>query len=130
MAFEVLEATLPAQAAAGATVITEVGVVPSTFTQPSYAAGKISLSSPTLVTGVATNNATFNVRQVRAGTVIATIGTLTLGAGTNLAAETETNVPITGTPNLLDGDILDVQMVQNGTGLAIPAGIVAKVEVE
>ena len=130
MAFEVLQAVLPAQTAGGATSVTILDDVPSTFTQPSFIVGKLTLTSPSLVTGVATNNATFNFRQMRAGSSVATIGTLTLGSGTNLAAETETNVPVSGTPSLLDGDTIDVQMVQNGTGLAIPAGVVARAELE
>ena len=128
MAFEVLEAVLPAQAAAGATSVTIVGDVPSSFSQPSYSAGKLSLTAPSLVTGVTTNTATVNFRQLRAGAAVATIGTLALINGVNLAAETEVNVPVTGSPSLLDGDVIDVQLVQGGTGLTLPAGIVAKVE--
>ena len=131
MAFEVLQAVLPAQTAGGATSVTILGDIPSTFSQPSYQVGKISLTSPSLVTGQATNFATFNVRQMRAGSSVATIGTLALNAGTvTLPAEQETNVPVSGTPALLAGDTIDVQMVQSGTGLAIPAGVVAKVELE
>ena len=130
MAFRVLEATLPAQAAAGATIVTILDDVPDTFAQPNYVVQKISLTSPSLVTGQATNFATINIRQVRAGSAVATIGTLALNAGTvTLPAETETNVAISGTPNLLAGDTIDAQQVQTGTGLALPAGIVARVEI-
>jgi len=134
MAFEVLEAVLPAQALAAAAVVTIIGDVPTNEVETNWDAYRISLTSPALVTGVATNNATFNVRNVRGGAVQGTLATLTLGAGTNLAAETETVVPlstpqnVTATSNVQAGDVLDVQMVQNGTGLAIPAGVVAKVE--
>ena len=68
-------------------------------------------------------------RQIRAGASIGTIGTLALSASSvTLAAEVETNVPVTGSPILVPGDVIDVQMVQSGTGLASPAGVVAKAE--
>lgn len=126
MAFQVVEDTLPAQTAAGATSVTELGMVPSTEAETNWTVQKISLSSPSLVTGVATNNVTFNFRKVTAGTPTV-IGTITLASGTNLAAETETNVAISAAA-VASGDVIDVQMVQNGTGLAVPAGVVAKVE--
>jgi hypothetical protein len=129
MAFEMLQAVLPAQSAAGATSVTIVGAVPSSYDQPNYSVGKLSVTSPSLVTGQATNFATINVRQMRAGASVGTIGTLALSAASvTLPAEVETNIPVTGSPVLLDGDVLDVQLVQTGTGLALPAGIVAKVE--
>jgi len=128
MAFAVVQNSLPAQTAGGATSTTMVGDVPTQEAQATFQPTKLSLTSPSLVTGVATNNATFNFRQMRAGVSQATIGTLTLGSGTNLAAEVETNVPITGAPILLPGDVVDVQMVQNGTGLVIPVGVIAKAE--
>ncbi len=127
MAFEVLEATLPAQAAAGATSVTEVGVIPSTESETNWGLQKLSLAAPSLVTGVATNNVTFNIRAVTGGTP-AVVGTLTLGAGVNLAAEAEVNVPISAAA-VAAGAVLDVQMVQNGTGLAVPAGVLVKAEI-
>lgn len=129
MAMQALDNPLPAQTAAGATSVTELGEVPSTFAQATWTPSKLSLASPSLVTGVVTNNVTFNFRYVRAGTPAA-LGTLTLASGTNLAAEVETAVPVTYTGTLSPGDVIDVQMVQNGTGLAVPAGVLAKIEIE
>jgi hypothetical protein len=51
-------------------------------------------------------------------------------SGTNLAAFTETVVAVNTGTNLLPGDVLTVQMVQNGTGLASPANILCKIEFE
>lgn len=128
-AFETLEAVLPAQSAGGATSVTILGAVPSAHAQPQYQPSKLSLSAPSLVTGQATNFVTVNFRQMRAGASVATIGTLALSAATvTLPLEVERDVPITGSPILLGGDVIDVQCVQSGTGLALPAGVVAKVE--
>lgn len=118
---------LPAQAAAGADIITML----DTFeVQDSQGLGvtRIVITPPpgyATVTGVATNNVTFSVRQVRAGAVVATIASLTVGAGVSLVAETPVVVPITApaTPLLQADDMLDVLMHQNGTGLAIGAGL-------
>lgn len=124
-------AALPAQAAAGATATTVVGIVETTD-DTGVALVAASLTPPagfTTVTGVATNNATFNVRQVRGGSAVATVATVTLNAGTNLVAETPLNVPITTNASLQRGDVFDVQQVQNGTGLAVGAGILAQVEI-
>lgn len=131
MAYETLEGLLPAQTAGGATSVTMIGVVPSTEAQATWQPTKLSLTSPTLVTGQATNFVTYNFRQMRAGATLATIGTLALSsAPVTLPAEVETNVPVTGTPILVPGDVVDVQMVQSGTGLASPANVSAKVELE
>lgn len=129
MSFQALDADLPAQAAAGATLTTILGNAPDNFVEPSFTLEKLALTSPTLVTGQATNYATINFRQVRAGSVIATLGSLVLNAaGVTLPAETEVNVPITGTPVILAGDTIDTTQVQTGTGLALPAGINARCE--
>ena len=129
MAFVVKQAVLPAQGAAGATSVTILCEVPSAFVQPNYAPQRLSVISPSLVTGAATNFATINIRQMRAGAAVATIGTLALSASTvTLPAEVPVSIPITGSPVLLDADVIDVQLVQSGTGLVLPAGIVASVE--
>lgn len=130
---QVLQAALPAQSAAGATSVTQLGQVSNVSGTDNYALG-CSVSSPSAVTGVATNNATINFRVIRAGTAAFTLATITLGSGTNLAAETPLAVPITATvaqqSSLTDGDVIDVQLVQNASGLALPAGIVATVEIQ
>lgn len=130
MAMQVLEAALPAQAAAGATSTTIIGDLPSDEATPSYTVGKLSLTSPSLVTGQATNFVTITFRQMRAGASVQTLGAYVLNAsGVTLPAETETNVPVTGTAAVLAGDTIDVQCVQTASGLALPAGILAKAEV-
>lgn len=82
------------------------------------------------VTGTAgPNNATINVRQLRAGAVVSTFASLTLAVGTNLVAETPVVIPITGTPNFQQDDVIDVVLHQNGTGLAIGAGLFVVVDI-
>jgi ABC-type tungstate transport system permease subunit len=125
----VAHVTLPAQTAGGATSSTLVHVAESTNDNGMNFVGA-HVVSPSLVTGVATNNATINVRQLRAGAPVQTIASLTLASGTNLAALTSVAVPAAGaTPVFQIGDVIDVQLVQNGTGLALPANIRAQVEI-
>ncbi len=134
MAFETLEAVLPAVAASGPSATTLLGAVPSAEAEGAVVLSKLSLTSPSLVTGAATNFATITFRQLRAGVSVATLGALALSASTvTLPAETEVSVPITNaTPQfsvtLTPGDIIDVVISQAASGLAIPAGVVAKVE--
>jgi hypothetical protein len=129
MAFVINDAVLPAQSAGGATATTIIGAVPSNLTQATWTVEKISAVSPSLVTGAATNYASLVVRQMRADVLVQNIGTLALSASSvTLPAEVEVNIPITNSGPLLDGDILDVQQTQTGTGLAFPAGIVVKAE--
>jgi hypothetical protein len=81
------------------------------------------------VTGVVTNNATISFRQVRAGAVIATPASVTLAVGTNLVAETPLVVPLVAPAAFRPDDLVDIVMHQNGTGLAIGAGVVAELEI-
>jgi len=126
------EIALPAQAAAGADLATAIG---SFENQDGSGSGvsRVEVVPPAgyaTVTGVATNNATINVRQLRAGAVVSTFASLVLGPGTNLVAETPVNVPITNpSVSLAQDDVLDVVLHQNGTGLAIGAGLIAEVVV-
>ena len=120
-----------AQAAAGA----DVNVLVGTF-EASDASGlgvtRVVVTPPagyTTVTGVATNNATINVRQLRGGSVVSTFASLTLNAGTNLVAETPVQIPVTSNISLQPDDVLDAVVHQNGTGLAVGAGLVVTVDV-
>lgn len=124
-------AALPAQTAGGGDSTTLVGVFEATDAS-GVSVSRVEIEPPpgySTVTGIATNNATFTVRQVRAGASVATIGTLTLGVGTNLVAETPVNVPITTTVTFQPDDAVDVVMHQNGTGIAIGAGLVVVVDI-
>ena len=126
-----LQASLPAQTAAGSTSTTMLGVYELVHYQTDTVQ-EVTLTPPpgyTTITGVATNNVTFNVRQLRAGTLVQTFASVTLAAGNNLVAEVPLSVPITVQPMLQDGDVVDVQMVQNGTGLAVVIGVQAAVTV-
>jgi ABC-type tungstate transport system permease subunit len=125
----VAHVTLPAQTAGGATSSTLVHVAEATNDNGQNFVGA-HLVSPSLVTGVNTNTATINVRQLRAGVAVQTIASLPLVAGTNLAALTSVAIPAAGaTPAFQFGDVIDVQLVQSGAGLALPAGIRAQVEI-
>lgn len=72
---------------------------------------------------------TINVRQLRAGAVVSTFASLTLAVGTNLVAEVPAVIPIIGTPNFQQDDVIDVVLHQNGTGLAINAGLFVVVDI-
>lgn len=121
---------LPAQAAAGAAVTTTLGALENSDDSAASVVS-VTLLPPagfTTVTGQATNNVTFAFRQLRGGSVVATIASLTLNAGTNLVAETPVVLPLlAGTYTVAVNDVFDVVMTQNGTGLAIGAGIIAQV---
>ena len=123
---------LPAQTAAAADVAAFGDVFE--FTDGSgVGASRVEVVAPAgyvTVTGTAApNNATINVRQLRAGAVVSTFASLTLAAGVNLVAETPVNIPITGTPTFQQDDVIDVVLHQNGTGLAVGAGLYVIVDV-
>jgi hypothetical protein len=135
--------------------VTELGVVPGA-NQPASSVSAIRLSTPTTVTGVAITNASIKVRHVRAGVVQSVLGGITFTAGVNLTAATPISLAVltqpvsaTGVPiaaqaggataggpssgealqNLQAGDLIDVLQEQTGaTGLALPVGVVAEVE--
>lgn len=125
-------ATLPAQALAGADSITAVGVVENQDAS-GLGVSRVEVTPPAgfaTVTGTAApNNAQVNFRQLRGGAVVGTFATLVLAAGTNLVAETPVNVPITNAIGFNQDDVIDVVLHQNGTGLAIGAGLIATVVV-
>lgn len=126
-----IQATLPAQSAAGGTSTTMLGVY-QLSTSETDTIREVTLTPPagyTTITGVATNNVTFNFRQVRAGTALQTFASVTLSVGNNLVAETPLNVPVTANPVFQANDVIDCQMVQNGTGLAVVIGVAAAVTI-
>src|SRR5260221_11204766 len=85
MPYEVLQADLPAVAAAGGTSTFIIGEIPAHETQGTFTIERITVTTPSLVTGVTATAGTFNVRQLRAAAVItAVIGTLALVTGVNL----------------------------------------------
>ena len=119
---------LPTQLAAGATLTTVICTIEAQDGS-GVGAGRVELTPPAgfaTVTGVATNNATFNFRQLRNGAPLATFASITLNAGTNLVAETALLVPITAVVSMQQNDVIDVQQVQNGTGLAVGAGVLVE----
>lgn len=125
---ESLKTVLPAQAAAAADVTTVLTAVQRTESDLNYLVSEVEVLSPTAVTGVATNNFTLSVRQLRAGSVVSTFASVTFGAGTNLAAETPLVVPVSTPPAFQQDDVIDVLLHQNGTGLAVPAGLVVELQ--
>jgi hypothetical protein len=123
--------SLPSQSAAGGTSTTLVGTVETTDDAGTNLTG-VTLTPPagfSTVTGVVTNNVTFNVRQLRAGAALGTVASVTLASGTNLVAETPLTVPVTAPLAIQAGDVFDVQMVQNASGLAVGAGVLCQVDV-
>lgn len=130
MAFEVLQISLPAVAAAGGTTTFLIGEIPTKESEGSFILESISVTAPTLVTGATATAGTFNVRQLRAGSVVtAVVATLALVTGVNLAAEVEVTIPITTAVAWLAGDLMDVQYVQISTGLALPVGTQIQAEI-
>ncbi|MFI9508428.1 hypothetical protein [Nocardia sp. NPDC052566] len=125
----IYSATLPAQSAGGADVTVLAGVH-----SPSFYSGDtvtdVQLVAPpgfSTVNGGATNNVTVSVRQLRNGTPLQTVASLTVTSGVTLKAEVPVTIPITQQPTLLTGDVLDVQIHQNGTGQAIGAGLLVSI---
>lgn len=123
--------TLPTQTAGASDVIALVGAY-----SPAFYSGDtvtdIEIVAPvgySPVIGAATDNVTFTVRQLRAGAVVSTFGSLTTTTGVTLSAEAPIPVPITSQPILLAGDVIDVQMHQNGAGQAIGAGLLVSIYV-
>ena len=123
--------TLPAQAAGAPDVIALVGAY-----SPAFHSGDtvtdIEIVAPvgySTVTGAATNNVTFTIRQLRAGAVVATFGSLTTSTGISLSPEAPVQVPVTAQPILMAGDVIDVQMHQNGNGRAVSAGLLLSIYV-
>lgn len=95
-------------------------------------------TSPALVTTITSGSTvtyTDTGTATTAGTVPAVnltgaLASLVLGAGVNLAAETPVSVPVVAqTPTVSADDVLDVVLRQNGTGLAIGAGLFVVVDV-
>jgi hypothetical protein len=119
---------LPAQAAGGVTTITPLGEIPLLEANPCII-NRVVLIAPALVTGVVTNNVTLNVRRWRNGALIETTATITLGVGVNLPQNQAVAMPVIGSPYCVPGDVFDIQCVQNGTGLALPAFVLCQVEV-
>lgn len=121
----IFSATLPAQAAGGADTTTLAGVYSPAFYSGDTVTDVQLVAPPgyATITGAATNNATITARQLRNGAVLQSFASLTLTAGTNLDAEIPVTLPLTTQPVLRAGDVLDVQMHQNGSGQAISAGL-------
>ena len=119
-------ALLPAQTAGGATVNQVVGE----FTRgdgSGYGLVRASVTSPAAVTGAATNNFTVNLQQWRGGAQVGSNTVLFVASsGNNLAVNTPVVVANPGV-SANDGDVFVANVVQNGTGLAVPAGVVVTI---
>ncbi|WP_405166720.1 hypothetical protein OG203_17440 [Nocardia sp. NBC_01499] len=121
----IYSATLPAQAAGGADTTTLAGIYSPAFYSGDTVTDVQLVAPPgyATVTGAATNNATISVRQLRNGVVVQTFARLTLAQGIVLAAAMPVTIPLAAQPVLRAGDVLDVQLHQNGTGQAIGPGL-------
>lgn len=127
---------LPAQTAGGSDAYAVLGAVGSVGGTNNYAK-KASVMAPTgytTVTGAATNNATISIGYRRAGASRVVIASVTLASGTNITAGTTLDVPVSLTQatrsQLQPGDVIDVLLHQNGTGLALGAGLTAQLEID
>lgn len=127
----IYSAILPAQAAGGIDMAAVAGVY-----KPAFYSGDtvtdVTVVAPegfSTVNGAATNNITLSVRQLRGGVVQQTFASLTLAAGKSLVAKIPVNLPISVQPVLLADDVIDVQMHQNGSGVAVGPGLIVSVYV-
>lgn len=89
---------------------------------------RVSITPSAAVTGHATNRKTLKViNRGSDGTGSAELGELDLVAGVDLTAFNETNIVSGLDTQLSAGDVLAIQIVQEGTGVAIP---VSQISVE
>lgn len=121
-----------------------VGQAPTSMAQATWQVGKLGFTSPTAVTGATAQCFTIFFLQYRAGVLVATLGGYSTVLGNSLAVATPVSVPVlspapyTATqsagqalPLILSGDLILVQtQMVGGTGLAVPIGISAQVELE
>jgi hypothetical protein len=130
----VLQQTNPGQAA-GTDATLVIGVVPSSnevnrgnSLDQTWSVTRMSLTSGTLMTGATATAVTFTIGYSRAGAAPVAIGTYVTITGTDLTANVEKVVAITTPPVLLAGDVITLVTTHASTGIAVPAGVVAKVE--
>jgi hypothetical protein len=77
----------------------------------------------------AANYVTFTFGYVRAGAARVVFATFSTNVAANaFAAEVEQSLTISPVPALLAGDVIDVLMTQVGAGVAVPVGMLARVE--
>lgn len=121
----IFTATLPAQAAGAADVSALAGVYAPTFYSGDTVTD-IELVAPPgypTVSGAETDNVTVAVRQLRNGAALMTFASFTVGEGITLAPTVPVSIPIIAQPTLLVGDVIEVQLHQNGAGQEIEAGL-------
>jgi hypothetical protein len=80
------------------------------------------------MTGATATAVTFTFGYSRAGGAVVAIGTYVTIVNVNLAANTEQVVTITTPPVLLPGDVITLVTTHASTGIAVPAGLIARVE--
>lgn len=89
---------------------------------------KVTFVPKATVTGVVTNNFALTVRNRGAnGAGAVNVASITYGSGVNATAFTAADVTLNATAANLavnKGDVLTVEKLVNGTGLAMPAGTV------
>lgn len=116
-----------------AKVSNELGNAPASMAQTTWQVGKIEFTSPTAVTGATAQNFVVLFLQLRAGVQVAVLGGYSVVAGASLVANTTVTVPVLGSPPplILAGDTIVCQtQMTGGTGLGVPIGIGAQVELE
>lgn len=130
----VLKATLPAQTAGGAPSTTTIGTLPTVGGTNNHLR-KVTFTAPTgmtTATAHASNNVTIEIGRTRAGTrtVVATLTTNV--AGGSIVAMTPKAITVTQADTSLNkpGDLFDVLLTQNASGVALAAGCVIEVEVD
>jgi hypothetical protein len=130
MAFDDLQGS-PTAGAAGTDSVIVLGEVPELpeAAQQGWQAAKCSLVSPTLMSGATATAVTFSFGYSRAGAAVVPIGSYVTILGADLPVETEKQATLVAAANALQaGDVLVLTTSHATTGIAIPANVIAKVE--
>jgi hypothetical protein len=121
----------------GTTYLLDLGIVPEAESDQAWSVAKLSLTAPTTMAGSASVSETFVFGYSRAGAAVVPIGQfqtlVTVAAGTTgpLTAQIETPVTVLAAGTSLQaGDVLTLSITPTSTGTAVPAGTVAKVELQ
>lgn len=117
-----LQADIAGQAAAGTPDEFVIGTVPFRATIVA-----VKFTPKSTITGAATNNFSLSCRNRGAAGVGATLATAvkTFASGTNATAFIADALTLSANVDVAAGDVLTLERLVNGTGLALPAGSVA-----
>ncbi len=111
---------VPGQATAGTAGEWALGVVPFRARVTS-----VTFAPEAAVTGAATNHFRLDVRNREDGAGSDDVAALAFDDGVDAAAWAATDIPLTDDVDVDEGDVLTVEKIVVGNGLAMPAGVVS-----